>query len=430
MVTITHWGFDGAVRTGRLVVHRDQVPAIVGVFHRLFDQRFAIERMEPVEAYGGSDDASMAANNTSAFNCRAVTGGTSFSQHSYGWAVDVNPVQNPYVRGSTVLPPAGRANLDRSTPGTGKIRAGDATVAAFAAAGWSWGGDWTSPRDYQHFELAERSLATGAPSVVSWGSGRIDQARRAGDDSVQHRAWTGASWTPWSSLGGGVIADPDVASWDDDRLDVFALGQDGALWHRASSNGGSSWAPWESLGGALSAAPAAVSWGPGRIDVFARAVDGALWSINWNGASWSGWYPLDGRITSSPDVSAGTPGRLDVVARGTDGALYHRAFAGGSWLGWEGLGGGLSSGPSAVSWGPGRLDVFARGGDGALWSRAWLGTGWGGWYSLGGGLSSGPDAVSQAADRIDVFVAGTDGGLYRQSWDGARWLGFAPVPSG
>jgi hypothetical protein len=151
MVTVSHWGFDGAVHSGRLVVHVDHAAKIVAIFHDIYDQRFAIQKMVPIDAYGGSDDASMNDNNTSAFNCRAVTGGSSWSEHSYGWAVDVNPVQNPYVKGSTVLPESGRAYTNRSTPAQGKIRSGDGVVQAFAARGWSWGGSWSSPKDYQHF---------------------------------------------------------------------------------------------------------------------------------------------------------------------------------------------------------------------------------------------------------------------------------------
>jgi hypothetical protein len=156
MVTVAFWGFDGAVHRGRLVVHQDHAEDLASIFGDLYAHRFAIQRMEPVDAFGGSDDASMAANNTSAFNCRAVTGGTSWSQHSYGWAIDINPVQNPYVRGSSVLPESGRAHLDRSTGATGKIRAGDAVVEAFAARGWEWGGYWSSSKDYQHFSVNGR----------------------------------------------------------------------------------------------------------------------------------------------------------------------------------------------------------------------------------------------------------------------------------
>ncbi len=156
LVSVTHLGFDGRGRQGELVVSSRVADAVTRVFRRLYDARVAVERVRTVDAYGGSDDASMAANNTSAFNCRRVTGGTAWSQHSYGEAVDVNPVQNPYVRGATVLPTAGRAFLDRSAPALGKVRAGDASVRAFAAEGWGWGGAWSSSKDYQHLSRSGR----------------------------------------------------------------------------------------------------------------------------------------------------------------------------------------------------------------------------------------------------------------------------------
>jgi hypothetical protein len=107
--------------------------------------------MELVDVYGGDDDRSMEANNTSAFNCRRVTGGTSFSQHSYGTAIDLNPLPNPYVRGDTVLPPAGRAYLDRTDVRQGMIVDPGPVVGAFAVIGWEWGGNFTALKDYQHF---------------------------------------------------------------------------------------------------------------------------------------------------------------------------------------------------------------------------------------------------------------------------------------
>jgi hypothetical protein len=154
-VTVTYRGFDGAAHQGTLITHLDFARPLIDVFSQLYAAGYPIERMEPVEAFGGSDDASMAANNTSAFNCRAVTGGSGWSEHSFGWAIDVNPVQNPYVRGSTVLPPAGRDHLSR-TPAPGRILPGDAVVQAFASIGWYWGGAWTSPIDYQHFSRTNR----------------------------------------------------------------------------------------------------------------------------------------------------------------------------------------------------------------------------------------------------------------------------------
>ena len=98
----------------------------------------------------------MAANNTSAFNCRPVAGTSRWSEHAYGRAIDVNPVQNPYVAGRHVSPPAGRRYADRAGRAPGMIRAGDAVVRAFAAAGWGWGGAWRTARDYQHFSASGR----------------------------------------------------------------------------------------------------------------------------------------------------------------------------------------------------------------------------------------------------------------------------------
>lgn len=154
-VTVTHHGFEGQVVQGELVVHADVADGIVGVFRALFDAGYPIRSMRLVDDFGADDDASMAADNTSAFNCRAITGGTEWSEHAYGRAIDVNPVENPYVRGRHVAPPAGREFAERrARPGV--ILAGDAVVQAFAAAGWHWGGDWASPVDYQHFSVSGR----------------------------------------------------------------------------------------------------------------------------------------------------------------------------------------------------------------------------------------------------------------------------------
>ena len=135
------------------MVHEDVAAEVVTAFGTLFDARFPIRRMELIEAYGASDDASMEADNTSAFNCRPVTGTTDrFSIHSYGKAIDINPVENPYVRGTTVLPPAGAAYLDREDVRPGMITKNDVVEKAFRTAKFFWGGDYNSLKDYQHFE--------------------------------------------------------------------------------------------------------------------------------------------------------------------------------------------------------------------------------------------------------------------------------------
>lgn len=149
---LSYWGFDDRPHTGALVVHAAEADNVIGVFRRLFDRRFPIRRMEPIDVYGGSDDASIAADNTAGFNCRnaVASGPPTWSQHAFGRAIDVNPVENPYVLEGDVLPPAGREFLDRRNVRPGMAVRGGELVAAFAEAGWSWGGVWANP-DYQHF---------------------------------------------------------------------------------------------------------------------------------------------------------------------------------------------------------------------------------------------------------------------------------------
>ncbi len=152
LLAVSYWGFDGEVHVGRLVVHRDAVRAMRGALHALYRQRFEIRRMRLVDAYGADDHRSMEADNTSAFNCRFVAGTSHWSQHAYGRAIDVNPVENPYADGEGyVSPPQGRPFADRSQRHKGLIHRGGGAVAAFARVGWGWGGNWPWPKDFQHF---------------------------------------------------------------------------------------------------------------------------------------------------------------------------------------------------------------------------------------------------------------------------------------
>jgi len=154
-LTLSHRTFEGGVATGELVVHADVADEVVTVFRTLFDAGYPIRSMRLVDDFGGDDDASMAADNTSAFNCRPVAGTDRWSEHSSGRAIDVNPVENPWVRGTAVAPPAGAGFVARE-PAPGVILPDDVVVRAFAAAGWSWGGAWESPVDYQHFSTTGR----------------------------------------------------------------------------------------------------------------------------------------------------------------------------------------------------------------------------------------------------------------------------------
>src|SRR5262245_10343616 len=148
---MSYWGFDGKPHRGGLVVSAGSASDVVKVFGRLYAARFPIRRMRPIAAYDGSDELSMAADNTSAFNCRyaVAPGPRRWSVHAYGQAIDVNPVENPYLEGGRVRPRAGTAYTDRSRSRPGMAEG--TLVRAFLAVGWSWGGRWSATPDYQHF---------------------------------------------------------------------------------------------------------------------------------------------------------------------------------------------------------------------------------------------------------------------------------------
>lgn len=150
---LSHWGIDGSVHEGELVVHRKLAAEVMAIFRALFAQRFPIEKMRLIEVYDGDDDRSVADNNTSAFNCRPVAGKpTVLSQHSYGRAIDINPLWNPMVVGDKVMPPAAAPFLAAKKTVPGSLRKGDRAVIELTRRGWTWGGDWVSMKDYQHFQ--------------------------------------------------------------------------------------------------------------------------------------------------------------------------------------------------------------------------------------------------------------------------------------
>jgi hypothetical protein len=152
LLRVTHWGFDGEVHRGRLVVNSDSTGPMLRALAEVYRLRFPIRRMRLVDAYGADDHRSMAADNTSAFNCRTVAGTNRWSEHAYGHAIDVNPIENPYVTGDGyVSPPSGAPYMDRSQRAKGLIHRRGPVVAAFAWNGWEWGGNWSWPKDYQHF---------------------------------------------------------------------------------------------------------------------------------------------------------------------------------------------------------------------------------------------------------------------------------------
>lgn len=155
LLRLSYVGFDGMPATGELVVATEIVGDVVEIFAELYAQRFPIRNMATIEAFGADDDASMAVDNTSAFNCRQITGGGGCPRENPMLipARDVpGSARPPNDSGQTVLPPEGRDHLDRDHPAPGRILAGDPVVTVFAEHGFEWGGYWSDPVDYEHFE--------------------------------------------------------------------------------------------------------------------------------------------------------------------------------------------------------------------------------------------------------------------------------------
>ena len=150
-VRLTFWGFDHARHTGELLVAKEAAGDLVKVFRQLYADRFPIEEMRITTKAEQTAPPTGDGNDTGAFNCRATRGTSTFSQHAYGLAVDVDPFQNPYHNGDVVLPELASSYLDRGRHRPGMILPDGPVVRDFASIGWTWGGTWRSLQDLQHF---------------------------------------------------------------------------------------------------------------------------------------------------------------------------------------------------------------------------------------------------------------------------------------
>lgn len=148
LVDVFYYSFEGNLHKGQLLVNKAVKQDIIEVFEFIKETRFPIAKVIPIVKYDWSDEASLSDNNTTAFNYRFVSGTRIVSNHAYGYAIDINPVQNPYIKRNKVLPEG--AVYDPEEPGT--ITSDSQLVKEFKKRGWSWGGDWRSVKDYQHFE--------------------------------------------------------------------------------------------------------------------------------------------------------------------------------------------------------------------------------------------------------------------------------------
>jgi len=274
--------------------------------------------------------------------------------------------------------------------------------------------------------------------------------------------------TPSSSGGGGASGPSSFASIAgaatnaDGRVELFAVGSDGFMYHQWQTVPGSApWSGWTQLSGNTFVSGSGVARNAdGRLEVFGvssadhgmwhtwQVTAGGAWNQTSSGESW--WYPLGGTFTAGVGAARNQDGRLEVFGIGGGGAMYHtwQTTAGGGWAGWSSLGGSFDAGVGAVTNADGRLEVLGLGGGGAgggsamyrLWQSS-PGGGWAGsWASLGGGFLMGTGVAANADGRLEAFGVGNDDATWHyaetaagQGWNSDGWssLGGAnrPTPS-
>ncbi|WP_309496435.1 M15 family metallopeptidase [Sulfurovum sp.] len=154
---IKHLNFQGKTVMGEMIVHKDVSSQVVDIFNELYEIGYPVQKMKLVSDYKGNDWQSIESGNTSAFNCRNATGSKKWSKHSYGKAIDINPIENPYISRSGRI--SHKASLvyrkrvhQKSTYADKAVLVkGDKAIQIFKSHGWKWGGDWSGVKDYQHF---------------------------------------------------------------------------------------------------------------------------------------------------------------------------------------------------------------------------------------------------------------------------------------
>ena len=148
LISVEYYSFDDRLHKGQLVVNKKAAKDIEEIFDFIKESKFPIAKVIPAVNFNWDDDASMNDNNTVAFNYRKVKGSKVLSAHSYGMAIDINPLQNPHIKGKVIQPDKGKYNVNAS----GTIIRDSKLVKEFVKRGWQWGGRWKSSKDYQHFE--------------------------------------------------------------------------------------------------------------------------------------------------------------------------------------------------------------------------------------------------------------------------------------
>jgi len=284
----------------------------------------------------------------------------------------------------------------------------------------------SSPQRGLGFNLRFGGIFVTPPTAVSWiGPGRLvlDDVVLATEVAARETSGGGgggggaAASTRERTLAHDLRRGPFRSGPPTERLDLFGLGLDYALYHKTFFDkfDQDELGPWHNMGGTFTSVPAAIAWGS-RIDVLGVGLDHAMYQKTLSGNLWSQqWKRLGGSFTSAASMVV-RGDKLDAFARGADFTLRGNQTDGTTWFTWQNHGGQLASAPVAVSWGADRIDVFAIFKDGALWHIWWDGQLWNEWESLGGSYVGEPAAVSWAPGRLDVFAVDAASRGLRHHW--------------
>lgn len=290
------------------------------------------------------------------------------------------PQPAPPVTPSAPPPGLGSGPASTSVPGS----PGVLFVAVRGADGHAWLEGYANGAWSGWYDMGEQII--DAPSIVSWGAGRLDIFARGIDHHLLQRTLSNGTWGAWQVIGGDLTSGPSatIAPGTTGWIGVAARGADGAVWYTYFYNG--AWGPWLSLGEQILNAPSIASWGSGRLDVFAEGTDHHLYRRIFSGGVWSSWTMEGGYLTSAPSASVtlGTTGYVGVAARGSDNAVWVTVCTATACGAWGSMGGTLESHPAMTSWGTGHADVFIEGTDQRLWQDIGTDTTWSGWHHVGG----------------------------------------------
>ena len=291
---------------------------------------------------------------------------------------------------------------------------------------------------------ARAEVTDDNPAASSRAAGQVSVFVRGDDGTLQQSDLSGGAFTPWRSLGGGLLSGPGAAGRNSSTSDVAIRGLDGGEYHRAYTTSGG-WSGWAGLGGTMLSAPAVdVRRGRGYVDTFWRGSDNGIEAKSWvPGSGWTGINDtqLDPGLTlSAPAAVSRADGNVDVIVRGTNDIVHANSYVEGTgWSGWAQIPGRMLTqrAPAVTTRTGGTMDVFVRTSSGGVGWATYDGAAWSAWKTVPGGVDSGLAAVSDSPGRIYLFARRGDDVIWnlydrgtgpQDGWNGWQSLHPAPPP--